>query len=97
MDRYRRPKTANAAAVCFAPALLGNPSHFTVYATVRRSVLARWKNLHGASDSDDSDDDMALAPAKIPKVICSNISDFYDPIRTYQLTLYVSLNSPFTE
>ncbi|XP_063374022.1 E3 ubiquitin-protein ligase MYCBP2 [Cydia amplana] len=72
-EKLKRLKAANALAVCFAPALLGNPSQFAVYATVRRSVLTRWKSLHGlVSDfSDDSDNDdlsSQLPMAKLPKI-----------------------------
>ncbi|KOB65851.1 Esrom, partial [Operophtera brumata] len=69
-DTHRLRLKINAPAVCYAPALLGNPSQFAVYATVRRSVLARWKNLQGAtSDSDDTDEEPApIISAKIPKI-----------------------------
>ncbi|CAH1647847.1 unnamed protein product [Spodoptera littoralis] len=70
-EKLRRLKAANALAVCYAPALLGNPSQFAVYANVRKSILARWRHLHGTVNelSDDSDNEDATPPQtnKIPK------------------------------
>lgn len=71
-EKLRRLKAANALAVCYAPALLGNPSQFAVYASVRRTILSRWKHLHGnvseLSDDSDSEDSAQLPPNKLPKV-----------------------------
>ncbi|XP_061382096.1 E3 ubiquitin-protein ligase MYCBP2 isoform X5 [Danaus plexippus] len=71
-DRLKRLKGSNALAICYTPALLANPSQFTVYATVRRTVLARCRQLQAAAAdcSDDSDDDGALSISitKVPKV-----------------------------
>ncbi|XP_050560251.1 E3 ubiquitin-protein ligase MYCBP2 isoform X7 [Spodoptera frugiperda] len=71
-EKLRRLKAANALAVCYAPALLGNPSQFAVYANVRKSILARWRHLHGTVNelSDDSDTEDATPPQtnKIPKI-----------------------------
>lgn len=76
-DKKGRLKS-NPLAACYAPALLGNPSHFAVFASVRRSILSRWRHLHllSAEQSDDSDidDDEDYIPlSKLPKVcICFN-------------------------
>ncbi|CAH0578389.1 unnamed protein product [Chrysodeixis includens] len=71
-EKLRRLKAANALAVCYAPALLGNPSQFAVYASVRRTILSRWKHLHGnvseLSDDSDSEDSTQLPPNKLPKI-----------------------------
>jgi hypothetical protein len=78
-EKLRRLKASNALPTCYAPAILCNPSHFAVYATVRRLVLARWMHLPGVFSelSDDSDDEdvSALVPiSKLPKVIILFIS-----------------------
>ncbi|XP_047524361.1 E3 ubiquitin-protein ligase MYCBP2 isoform X3 [Pieris napi] len=71
-ERSRRSKGPNAFAICFAPALLGNPSQFAVYATVRKSILSRWRHLQGSvadlSDESDNDDQNQLANVKLPKI-----------------------------
>ncbi|CAB3259025.1 unnamed protein product [Arctia plantaginis] len=72
-EKLRRLKASNALAICFAPALLGNPSQFAVYANVRRSILARWRHLHGGvselSDDSDSEDSSSQIPLnKLPKI-----------------------------
>nr|XP_049693135.1 E3 ubiquitin-protein ligase MYCBP2 isoform X3 [Helicoverpa armigera] len=71
-EKLRRLKAANALAVCYAPALLGNPSQFAVYASVRKSILSRWRHLHGAasdlSDDSDSEDSSPLPVNKLPKI-----------------------------
>lgn len=71
-DKKGRLKS-NPLAACYAPALLGNPSQFAVYAAVRKSILSRWRHLHlmSADQSDDSDldDDEDYIPlSKLPKV-----------------------------
>ncbi|CAH2103304.1 unnamed protein product [Euphydryas editha] len=72
-DRLKRLKGSNALAICYAPALLANPSHFAVYATVRRTILARCRQLQAATAdlSDESDSEDAAPPtviAKLPKI-----------------------------
>ncbi|KAJ8737325.1 hypothetical protein PYW07_000596 [Mythimna separata] len=70
-EKLRRLKATSALAVCYAPALLGNPSQFAVYASVRKSILARWRHLHGSAEmSDDSDcEDSSPVPlSKLPKI-----------------------------
>lgn len=72
-EKLKRLKVSNSLAVCYAPALLGNPSHFAVYATVRRSILARCRQLQSTNSelSDESDNDdlpAATTIVKIPKV-----------------------------
>ncbi|XP_060809498.1 E3 ubiquitin-protein ligase MYCBP2 [Amyelois transitella] len=72
-EKLRRQKAANIVPMCHAPALLGNPSHFAVFATVRRAVLSRWRYLQGAvvDLSDDSENEEASAQlpvSKLPKV-----------------------------
>lgn len=72
-DKLKRLKVSNSLAVCYAPALLGNPSHFAVYATVRRSILARCRQLQSKNSelSDESDNDdlpSVTTIVKIPKV-----------------------------
>ncbi|XP_038216347.1 E3 ubiquitin-protein ligase highwire [Zerene cesonia] len=71
-DRSRRSKGPNAFAICFAPALLGNPSQFAVYATVRKSILSRWRHLQGSvadlSDDSDNDDQNQVPIIKLPKI-----------------------------
>ncbi|KAI5636987.1 E3 ubiquitin-protein ligase MYCBP2 isoform X1 [Phthorimaea operculella] len=72
-EKLRRLKAASSLAICYAPALLGNPSHFAVYATVRKSILARWTSLQAAtseaSDDSDNDDQVTQTPiSKLPKV-----------------------------
>lgn len=76
-DKKGRLKS-NPLAACYAPALLGNPSQFAVYASVRSSILSRWRHLHliSAEQSDDSDidDDEDYIPlSKLPKV-CTFVS-----------------------
>ncbi|XP_052752649.1 E3 ubiquitin-protein ligase MYCBP2 isoform X3 [Galleria mellonella] len=72
-EKQRRQKAANAIPMCYAPALLGNPSQFAVFASVRKSILARWRHLHGTISelSDDSDNEESSQPttvSKLPKV-----------------------------
>ncbi|XP_064076475.1 E3 ubiquitin-protein ligase MYCBP2 [Vanessa tameamea] len=73
-DRLKRLKGSNALAICYAPALLANPSYFAVYATVRRTILARCRQLEAAaadlSDESDSDEPGPPPPiiAKLPKI-----------------------------
>ncbi|XP_041987793.1 E3 ubiquitin-protein ligase highwire [Aricia agestis] len=72
-EKARRVKASNALAVCYAPALHGNPSQFAVYATVRRAILARCRQLQISNQelSDDSDcDDLPLTTTitKLPKI-----------------------------
>lgn len=77
-DRLKRLKGSNALAICYAPALLANPSHFGVYATVRRTILARCRQLQTATaDFSDESDCEDAAPqtviAKLPKVSYHNL------------------------
>ncbi|XP_037299798.1 E3 ubiquitin-protein ligase highwire-like isoform X4 [Manduca sexta] len=69
-EKLRRIKAANTLAVCYAPALLGNPSQFAVYANIRKSILSRWKYLNGplTDMSDDSDNDEGTSHIPIPKL-----------------------------
>lgn len=72
-EKIRRLKAANILAVCHAPSLLGNPSQFAVYSTVRRTILSRWKHLQASvselSDDSDNEDGSSYVPiSKLPKV-----------------------------
>ncbi|XP_048488841.1 E3 ubiquitin-protein ligase MYCBP2 [Plutella xylostella] len=72
-EKLRRLKAANNLAICNAPSLLANPSQFAVYATVRRTVLTRWKLLNSltidySDDSDNDDHCNQTVIAKLPKI-----------------------------
>ncbi|XP_059059876.1 E3 ubiquitin-protein ligase MYCBP2 [Achroia grisella] len=72
-EKQRRLKAANATPMCYVPSLLGNPSQFAVFVNVRKSILARWRHLHGSisefSDDSDNDDCSQQTPiSKLPKV-----------------------------
>lgn len=74
-ERLRRLKAAGSVGVCFAPVILRNPSYFSVYATVRKTLLFRWRELRTACSegSDDSDNEEASCshhqvPPKMTKV-----------------------------
>ncbi|XP_069365103.1 E3 ubiquitin-protein ligase MYCBP2 isoform X3 [Maniola hyperantus] len=72
-ERLKRWKAANALATCYAPPLLGNPSQFAVYATVRRTILARCRQLQAetfdlSDDSDCEDTNQQLTVTKVPKI-----------------------------
>jgi hypothetical protein len=74
--------------------LPGNPSSLAVFASVRLSVLERWRrhtshillsNLHGDDDAADSDDELSDkeqdgAALKVPKVCLhdGSMQDLYD-------------------
>ncbi|KAF9419106.1 hypothetical protein HW555_004277 [Spodoptera exigua] len=89
-EKLRRLKAANALAVCYAPALLGNPSQFAVYANVRKSILARWRHLHGTVSelSDDSDTEDASPPQtnKIPKITGIGLRSVFSLIEQARFT-----------
>ncbi|KAJ0183671.1 hypothetical protein K1T71_000094 [Dendrolimus kikuchii] len=72
-EKLCRQKPSSAAAACFAPTLLANPSQFAVYATVRQSILHRWRHLQSGvtdiSDESDNEDATSLLPiTKLPKI-----------------------------
>ncbi|CAH0716565.1 unnamed protein product, partial [Brenthis ino] len=69
-DRLKRLKGSNALAICYAPALLANPSQFAVFVTVRRTILARCRQLQAVSLdlSDESDNEEVVPPANVAKL-----------------------------
>lgn len=74
-------KGSNALAICYAPALLANPSQFAVFATVRRTILARCRQLQSVSlDLSDDSDNEEIPPStnitKLSKVIFISVCMF---------------------
>lgn len=91
-DVLKRLQGSDAVAICYAPALLANPSQFAVYSTVRRTILSRCRQLQAASQdlSDDSDceDSLPLVPAhKVPKVLIIHLSSSF-----YCLHIHLNTN-----
>ncbi|VVC90679.1 unnamed protein product, partial [Leptidea sinapis] len=84
-DKTRTIKLHNAFGTsCFAPALLSNPSQFAVYATVRKSIISRWRYIHGSvcDLSEDSDnDDQIVVPGKLPKITGIGLRTVFSLIR----------------
>ncbi|XP_045784545.1 E3 ubiquitin-protein ligase MYCBP2 [Maniola jurtina] len=74
-DKLKKWRAPNPLATCFAPSLLGNPSHFAAFATVRRTILARSRELQAAvfDLSDDSEGDnlmQQVTVTNLPKITC---------------------------
>ncbi|XP_052746831.1 E3 ubiquitin-protein ligase MYCBP2-like [Bicyclus anynana] len=69
-DAFNRVNRPNALAICYAPTLIPNPSQFAVYATVRRTILARCRQIQAAAIdySDDSDTEEVAPPVSVTKV-----------------------------
>ncbi|XP_050683096.1 E3 ubiquitin-protein ligase MYCBP2 [Leptidea sinapis] len=84
-DKTRTIKLLNTFGTsCFAPALLSNPSQFAVYATVRKSIISRWRYIHGSvcDLSEDSDnDDQIVVPGKLPKITGIGLRTVFSLIR----------------
>ncbi|XP_028043251.1 E3 ubiquitin-protein ligase MYCBP2 isoform X2 [Bombyx mandarina] len=90
-DKFHRLKAGGTLTICYAPALLGNPSQFAVYATVRRSILARWRNLQSNSSeaSDDSDNEEGVSPVpinKLPKITGVGLRTVFSLISQAKIT-----------